>query len=477
MTTVATDKSLIAHLLRRAGFGATFQEIEQYAEMGYEETVDHLLHPERTPDIEEDLLERYYIDWKESRNIEGALVETVYRFNARAGVRPLQEKIALFWHHVFATGLAKVLHEKTILNQIDLFREHGLGNYRDLLVLLAKDPAMIFWLDNNVNHKEAINENWGRELLELFSMGIGMDSKDNYTEEDVQEVARAFTGWTMDDDNTASIPFGKMPWLFKFDSGDHDGGEKTVLGETGNFTGEDVIDIIAKQPSTARFICRHLYSFFVADEVQVPSWRDTAPIDPDAIKAMEDVYFESNYNIRAILKVVFNSDFFKNSKFQKVKNPAEVVCGTMHIVGSNKFPIQGIFEEALECRYMNQDLLNPPSVEGWHTGKEWIDSGSLVERINYVSDELSDTSKPGVRAMVDNLMSRSSAFTPEALIDGCLELLGYVELKDETMSDLVESVGRAGEIRTDNPEDLMFAEQLMLRTLKMIGATREYQFG
>ncbi|MDA0768968.1 MAG: hypothetical protein BZY79_02835 [SAR202 cluster bacterium Casp-Chloro-G4] len=476
MTTIATDKALVAHLLRRAGFGATFQEIDKFAEMGYEETVDYLLHPERVPDIDEDLLERYYIDWKESRNIEGALVETVYRFNARAGVRPMQEKIALFWHHVFATGLAKVLHEKTLLNQIDMFRDYGLGSYRDLLVHLAKDPAMIFWLDNNVNHKGAINENWGRELLELFSMGIGMDGKDNYTENDVQEVARAFTGWTMDDDNTASIPFGKTPWLFKFDADDHDYGEKTVLGETGNFTGEDVIDIIAKQPSTARFICRHLYNFFVADEVQVPSWRDTAPLDPEAIRIMEDAYFESNYDIRSILKVVFNSEFFKNARFQKVKSPAEVVCGTMHIVGSYKFPDQRFFEEALECRYMNQDLLNPPSVEGWHTGKEWIDSGSLVERINYVADELSDTTKPGVRAMVDNLLSRQSEFTPEGLIEGCLELLGYFELKDKTRSDLIELVYRAGEIRTDNPEDRMFAEQLMLRTLKMIGATREYQF-
>jgi hypothetical protein len=206
MTTVKTDRALIAHLLRRAGFGATFQEIENYASKGYEATVEELLHPERQPDIEEDLLERYYTDWKESRNIEGALTEIVYRMTARAGLRPLQEKVALFWHHVFATGLAKVLHEKTMLNQLDMFRQHGMGSFRDLLVQLAKDPAMIFWLDNNVNHKSAINENWGRELLELFSMGIGMDGKTNYTESDVKEVARAFTGWTIDDDNTTSIP-------------------------------------------------------------------------------------------------------------------------------------------------------------------------------------------------------------------------------------------------------------------------------
>ena len=477
MTTTKTDKALIAHLLRRAGFGATFQEIESYAERGYEATVEELLYPENRPDIEEDLLERYYIDWKESRNIEGALVETVYRMNALAGVRPLQEKIGLFWHHVFATGLAKVLHEKTILNQIDMFRNHGLGSFDELLVRLAKDPAMIFWLDNNVNHKGAINENWGRELLELFTMGIGMDGKDNYTEQDVQEVARAFTGWTLDDDNVSSVPFGKVPWLFRYDADDHDDGEKTVLGQTGNFNGEDVIEIICQQPSTARFISRHIYNFFVADEVQVPSWRDSAPRDPEAIKMLEDEYFRSDHNIRSMLRLVFNSEFFKNARFQKVRNPAEVVVGTLHLIGDFKFPKQEIFETALECRYMGQDLLNPPSVEGWHTGKEWIDSGSLVERINFVADEVSDVSKPGVRAMMDKLMNGTEAFTPESLVDSCLEILGYVELKDETLNHLLENIRKSGELRLDNPEDRMFTEQIILRVLKMIGSTREYQFG
>ena len=238
-----TDKPLLAHLFRRAGFGATFQELDRYSQIGYEAVVDELLHPEQQPPIEEDVLERYYIDWKESRNIEGALTESVYRMNAYAGKRPLQEKVALFWHQVFATGLAKVLHEKTMLNQIDLFRQHGLGNFRDLLVNLAKDPAMIFWLDNNFNQKGALNENWGRELLELFSMGVGMDGQENYSEEDVKNAARAFTGWTIDDDNVASIPFGKTPWLFRYVPEDHDEDEKTFMGHTGNLNGEDIIDL------------------------------------------------------------------------------------------------------------------------------------------------------------------------------------------------------------------------------------------
>jgi uncharacterized protein (DUF1800 family) len=455
-----TDKPLMAHLLRRAGFGATYEELETCCAKGYETTVEELLHPELQPAIEEDLLERYYIDWKESRNIEGALTEFVYRMNASQ--RPLQEKMALFWHGLFATALSKVLHEKTMLNQIDMFRTYGLGSFRELLVQLAKDPAMIFWLDNNVNHKDAPNENWGRELLELFSMGVG-----NYTEEDVKAAARAFTGWTIDDDNTASIPFGKIPWAFRYLPEDHDDSAKNFLGHTGRFNGEDVIDIIVRNPATARFVARKLYNFFVSDEP-----------DQAAENILADAYMQYHYDIRLVLRVLFNSNFFKSEKarFAKVKSPAEVVVGTLHLLGDFKFPRLGIFEVALESRYMGQDLLNPPSVEGWHTGKEWIDSGSLVGRINFVADQIGNINKPGIRAMVEALLSRGPVLTPEAVVDGGAELMGYVRLNGNTRQQLLQQVRKDGEVRTDTPEKRLAAEEVVLRTLKMIGSTREYQF-
>jgi uncharacterized protein (DUF1800 family) len=478
MAVTTADKSLMAHLLRRAGFGATFQELEAYCAQGYQATVEALLHPERHPAVEEDLLERYYTDWRESRNIEGALTETVYRMNASAAFRPLQEKMTLFWHGVFATGLAKVLHEKTMLNQIEMLRTHGLGNFRELLVRLSQDPAMIFWLDNNFNHKGAPNENWGRELLELFTMGVGMDGQANYTEEDVKEVARAFTGWTIDDDNVASIPFGKIPWRFRYLPEDHDDGEKTVLGHTGRFNGEDVIDLICQHPATARFIARHLYNFFVADEPQVPAWQNTPPRDPAAIAILERAYFDSHYDIRAMMRALFNSDFFKAEgvRFARVKSPAEVVVGTLHLLGDFKFPKRGIFETALGCRYMGQDLLNPPSVEGWHTGKEWIDSGSMVERVNFVADRVTDLSQPGVRAMVDALLARGKELSPEAVVDGCLELLGQLRLNAATRQPIVEQVRSSGPVRTDTPAGRQTAQETVLRVLRMIGSTREYQF-
>ena len=477
-----SDRALMAHLLRRSGFGATFQELDHYNNLGYETAVEEILHPERQPTIEEDVLERYFIDWKESRNIEAALTEFVYRMNVYAGTRPLQEKIALFWHGVFATGLAKVLHEKTILNQIDMFREDGLGSFRNLLLKLAKDPAMIFWLDNNFNHKDAPNENWGRELLELFSMGVGMDGKDNYTEEDVKEAARAFTGWTIDDDNVASLPFGKLPWQFRYIPEDHDDGVKTFQGETGNFNGEDIIDIIVKQPATARFVSRHLYNFFVADEPQVPAWKHTPPGNIALIKMLEEEYFRSNYDIRSMLRVLFNSNHFRSqeTRFAKVKSPAEVVVSTLHLLGDFKFPKRTIFETALGCRYMGQDLLNPPSVEGWHTGEEWIDSGSLVERVNFVADQVGNIKQPGVRAIVDVLLESPTELDPASIIDGCLELMGHVQLHSENKEHLSAQIRAMLEKRRSlTPGSLEvrdLTEKTILHAMKMIGSTREYQF-
>ena len=471
----AAERALLAHLLRRGGFGATPAELDAHCVRGYDATVEWLLHPEAQPGLDEDIIERYYIDWKESRNIEGALTETVYRMNGNAAARPLQEKIALFWHGVFATGLAKVLHEKTMLNQIDLFRQYGLGSFRTLLMQLARDPAMIFWLDNNFNHKDAINENWGRELLELFSMGVGMDGAPNYAEDDVQEAARAFTGWTIDDDNVASIPYGKTPWRFRYDADDHDDGVKTFLGETGNFNGDDIIDIICRQPATARFICRHLYNFFVADEVQVPAWQNTPPADPDAIALLESEYFRSGYDIRAILRALFTADFFQSddARFARVKSPAEVVVGTLHLVGDYKFPRTGVMDAALECRYMNQDLLNPPSVEGWHTGKEWIDSGSMVERINFVADALGNAGHPGVRDLVDGVLARQEESDgvggAAGIIDGCLELLGSVILRPDNRAALVAQAATMLDAGAAT-------DAVVLNALRMIGATREYQF-
>jgi uncharacterized protein (DUF1800 family) len=460
---------LMAHLMRRAAFGATFEELEMRAAKGYQATVEELLHPEEQPDLEMDLLQRYFVDWKEMNALEVNQAYLAYRMiNTK---RPLQEKVALFWHGILCTGNSKCEHGRQIQVQLDMFRSHGMGSFSSLLTELSRDPAMVFYLDNCMSHKGAINENYGRELLELFSMGVGMDGHPNYTEEDVKVCARAFTGWTIAN-AIPRYPYGRYESQFAYNSVDHDDSEKTFLGETGRWNGEDVIDIIAKQPATARFIARHLYNFFVADEPQVPAWQNSPPEDPEAIRALEEAYFRSNYDISSMLRVLFNSDFFKNARFAKVKSPAEAVIGTMRLVGDFTSPKPGIHPIAMEIRYMGQDLMNPPTVEGWHTGPEWIDSGTLVERINFAADQLGNTDLPGVRAIIDRLRSEGDVLSPEHLLRRCLDMLGAYELPQETHSQLVAHAEAAGELRTGSED---FAGRVG-QMLQLIVATQEYQF-
>jgi uncharacterized protein (DUF1800 family) len=380
--------------------------------------------------------------------------------------RPLEEKMALFWHHIFATGNSKVDNYDQLLVQIALFREKGMGNYRDLLVELAKNPAMIYWLDNNENHKIAVNENWGRELLELFSMGVG-----NYTEVDVREASRAFTGWTFDI-KIPRLPYGRHSWSFKYVPEDHDNTDKTFLGHTGNFNGEDIIDIVVQQPACHRFIARHLYNFFVADEPQVPAWQIEAPRDPEAIDMLAASFKESGGDMKAVLRTLFTSDFFKKARYSKIKSPAELVVSTLRQVGGEEVPRPRYGNEiAMQPTYMGQDLLNPPSVEGWHTGAEWINSGSLMSRINFTAEMFGDASRPGVQDIIARLKAKGN-LTPEQLVDSCLDLMGPLEYSDETKSELLEQARSNGDLSWDAPD----AEERVGQLLQLIVAMREYQF-
>jgi uncharacterized protein (DUF1800 family) len=459
------DIALMAHLMRRAGFGASRAELEARAAKGYEATVEELLHPETCEPADEYTLLRYQ---------PGALLpggmppmgNVNWMFHLVNTKRPLEEKMALFWHHVFATGNSKVDNYDQLLQQIDMFRHLGMGNYRDLLVALAKNPAMIYWLDNNQNHKTAVNENWGRELLELFSLGVG-----NYTEKDVREASRAFTGWTIAV-KIPRLPYGRFPWQFEYVPEDHDDGEKEFLGHKGNFNGEDIINIVVQQPACARFIARHLYNFFVADEPQVPSWSIKPPRDPQAIDALATTFTKSGYDMRAVLHTLFNSDFFKQARFAKIKSPAELVVSTLRLVGGAELPRPNYGEEiAMQPTYMGQDLLNPPSVEGWHTGAEWINSGSLMSRVNFVAEMVGNVQLPGVRDIV-NRLKQQGPLSPEALVDACLDLLGPLEVDEATRQELLEQAREGGTLRWDAAD----AEQRVGEMLQLIVAMREYQF-
>ena len=461
------DMALMAHLMRRAGFGASREELEVRVAKGYEATVEELLHPETQPDVDEDILFRYFPNLEGPLGPPQAQANWVYRMvNTK---RPLEEKVALFWHQLFATGNSKVDNPPELLQQIAMFRRHGLGSFPNLLVELARNPAMIYWLDNNGNHKGAINENWGRELLELFSMGVG-----NYSENDIKEASRAFTGWTIGP-KIPRNPLGRFYWSFQYKSEDHDDGEKTFLGHQGRFNGEDIVGIVVQQPATARFLARHMYNFFVADEPQVPSWNITPPTDPEAIQTLVQAYNESNYDIRSMLRVLFLSDFFKNSRFARVKSPAELVIGTVRLAGSFTSPRLGFQDLAFECAYQGQELLNPPSVESWHTGQEWIDGGALVRRVNFAAKLLGNSTLPGVRSIINGLRERGT-LSPAELVNGCTDLIGPLEIGEQTRSELLAQAEKGGDLRWDTEQEIKTSEQRVAVMLALIAASREYQF-
>jgi len=451
-----TDLELMSHLFRRAGFGARREEIEAALEKGYDATVEELLHPENQPELDLDLIHRYWVDIKEHRQIDPAQSYWIYRMiNTR---KPLEEKMALFWHHLFATGFAKLNHPGVMLNQVAMFRKHGLGDLRTLLVELSKDPAMIFWLDNQTNTNDVHNENYGRELLELFALGIG-----NYTEDDVKNCARAFTGWTLKNPIPGAQPFGRHDWQYEFRPDQHDWAEKTFLGETGNWDGADIVNIIVKQPACAQFIARRLHNYFVSDTP-----------DQAAIDELAEVFTASQYDIRAVMRTLFMSDAFKsaNAYYARVKSPVEHVVGIIRLTEDFTYPRWGIRELALETRYMGQDLLNPPSVEGWHTGKEWIDTGILVERVNFAAEQVGNIDMPGIRKMIDRLRAQGT-LSPEQFVDGCLDLIGPIEVGERTQEALVGFARKGGDL--DLSDGKRETEQRVGEMLQLIVATREYQ--
>jgi len=449
--------------MRRASFGASHELLEKLCDQSYEETVEQLLEPESQPDYDELTFFRYHPMAQTLYVLRHAQLNWLYRMTNSQ--RYLQEKMALFWHHIFATAMSKVSRD-AMQAQIDMFRNHGMGNYKTLLIELAKDPAMIFWLDNQENHKDAPNENWGRELLELFSLGVG-----HYTEKDVFECARAFTGWSFINEYEG-IPSPPVPREFQYNSDDHDNREKTFLGHTGNFNGEDIIDIILKQPACATFITRHLYNFFVADEPEVPKWPNEPPRDHEAIEYLSKVFVESNYEIKPVLRALFNSDFFKEAIYQKVKSPVEIVVGTLKLtehLGSPD-PEWGLIIKAPDS--MGQDLLNPPTVEGWHTGKEWINSGAFINRVNFVADKLKNTELPGVKTIVENVKQNADHSIPESIVDSCLEELGNLKLENDTYKELIDDIKSA---ESSNGNDSGINHRIA-NTLSMIAGTVEYQF-
>ncbi|MBI1743163.1 DUF1800 domain-containing protein [Candidatus Acetothermia bacterium] len=391
-----------AHLLRRAGFGGTPEEINRLVGLGQEGAIDYLLNYEKTDDSALDgILSRQNFDLTKIRPAQAYwLTRMIYT------QRPFLEKITLFWHGHFATSVRKVARSEIMLQQIDLFRRLAVASFRDILLEVSKDPAMIIWLDNFTNVKGKPNENYARELMELFSLGIG-----NYTEVDIREAARAFTGWTLRGNQ------------FFFNASQHDDGPKTVFSKTGSWNGDDIVNIIVTLPAASRFITKKLFEFFAYGDPEQAISDDLA-----------NVYSQSNYSIKAIMRRIFTMDAFYSDKafYTNVKSPTELVVSAIRMLKGTINPTQ----VANFMSGMEQDLLAPPTVKGWDGGLSWISTSNLLSRYNF-SNFLATSRGNGNTMPVETLVN-PAATAPEALVDSFLNLLGPVETDATVKTSLVE---------------------------------------
>ena len=313
-------------------------------------------------------------------------------------------------------------------------------------------------------------------------MGVG-----NYSEDDIKETARAFTGWRVVNPDYMSIrmrnntarPYGYMSWQFEYDDDDHDDGEKIILGQKGKWNGEDAVRIICEQDATARFVARHLYHFFVADELPVPQWPHEGPKDPEAIDILCRSYFENDHNIGAMLRTLFESDFFKDagSRYARIKSPAEMVIGTMRLAGPIELPSEETYMADAACANMGQALMRPPSVEGWQGGTEWINTGAYVERVNFSGRILNDPDKQGVRDIIDRIkgLSDQPTITSDELVDNCLEVLGPLEVLDTTRHGLKNYASKFGDLRWSDKSLSSEFDRAAVAIIQLVVSSQEYQ--
>jgi hypothetical protein len=365
-----------AHLLRRAGFGGSGKEIKKLTELGPELALERLLYASNDDGTEQNPfdLQKLFLERQETGKGIGA-TNGLFGWWIHKMVhttQPLKEKLTLFWHGHFATEIAKVENPFAMRQQNEILRQLGLGRFETLVQAISKDPAMIRYLDNNRNVKSRPNENYARELLELFTLGV----HGGYTESDVLQSARAFTGWTFSSGNPQN-PSDNAKYInpkFVFNKNQHDDGEKTYLGQRGRLRGEDVVRIAVAHPSTAKFIITKLWQFFVSDVLVTSD-----------LESLLKTWNDSGGEIASVLRQMLTSEVFyaNKTRYALVKSPADYVIGTLRRLEQKATPEQclGAYNA---MQNMGQRLFNPPNVKGWDGGTAWISDTTLLSRLNFV---------------------------------------------------------------------------------------------
>ena len=349
------DPKWAGHLFRRAAFGARPDEIQTAVRDGLDATLDRLFAGDPKAGSRAAMLD----DAGEqlARDDSPDPLRGWWLYAMLHGGHSLREKLTLFWHNHFATSVAKVRSPLLMFRQNRLLRAHALGKFGPLLAAVSRDPAMLVWLDSNENVKAHPNENFAREVMELFTLGVG-----NYTEKDIREAARAFTGWHVNADGDG----------FEWNRAEFDTGPKTVLGRTGPWEGDDVLRILLDQPACARFLAARLYRFLVS-ETDPPK----GLLDP-----LADQLRKSDYDIGAAARTILRSRlFFSDHAFRKrIKSPVEFVVGTVRAAWPGPFAPADLVGP-LEA--MGQQLFAPPNVKGWIGGKSWLTDATLLARHNF----------------------------------------------------------------------------------------------
>ncbi|MCP3903858.1 MAG: DUF1800 domain-containing protein [Planctomycetes bacterium] len=475
------------HLLNRAGFGGTPQQVRALANLGLDDAVDHLVafHEVEAPrfpveDFDPDIMQpppperRQELRQARQRGDEAVLEQARRERQMRQRAdrkqmasfqrewlrfmiespRPLEEKMTLFWHGHFATGYRAIEDSRHMVVQNDLFRSQAVGNFRSLTHAIIHDPAMLRYLNNNQNRRQKPNENLARELMELFTLGEGHA----YTEQDIKEGARALTGYTYVDDD------------FRYAERMHDPGEKRILGRVGKWDGDDFVDIILSKPHVSEYICLKLYRFFVND---LPTGPDRAT--QQYIKRLAKKFRDAKYDVAPVLRTILRSAHFYDAPnvASQIKSPTQLVVQTIRSLHT---PTRSLSTLLGACDLMGQNIGYPPSVKGWDGGRSWINTATLFVRQNIVLYLITGRHPEGepwdvdgqpydATPIVEHLEAAGTVEPRSAIVYLTRFLLG-TEAHEKRLQTLLEFVERSGG-RIDAPT--------LVGLLALIAAMPEYQ--